>query len=92
MIKHPRREGLFDGRLVGRIGRVAWDLEQSAAREAKGLNEQDESLEDLQVPEHARLVSMDIEYATDDERRARVKLANAVEMQRGEGTIVDIEF
>ena len=92
MIKHPRREGLFDGRLVGRIGRVAWDLEQSAAREAKGLNEQDESLEDLQVPEHARLVSMDIEYATDDERRARVKLANAVEMQMGEGTIVDIEF
>lgn len=92
VIKHPRREGLFDGRLVGRIGRVAWDLEQSAAREAKGLNEQDESLEDLQVPEHARLVSMDIEYATDDERRARVKLANAVEMQRGEGTIVDIEF
>lgn len=92
MIKHPRREGLFDGRLVGRIGRVAWDLEQSAAREAKGSNEQDESLEDLQVPEHARLVSMDIEYATDDERRARVKLANAVEMQRGDGTIVDIEF
>lgn len=94
MSKHPRREGLFDGRLTGRIGKIAWDLEQSAARRELGLNEYVEGAgqEDLVVPEHLRLVFMDVEYAKDDERWARVRLANAMEMRHGGGTTVTIEY
>lgn len=98
MLAHPRREGLFDGRLAGRIGMMAWGLEQGAARKAMGLDVQTEAVGegnlqgDLMVPEHARIVFMDIEYGTDDEHRARVRLANAGEMQRGGGTVVKIEY
>jgi hypothetical protein len=98
MLAHPRREGLFDGRLAGRIGMMAWELEQGAARKAMGLGGQMEAAGegdlkgDLIVPEHARIVFMDIEYGTDDEHRARIMLANAGEMQRGGGTVVEIEY
>ena len=44
------------------------------------------------VPEHLRLVYMDVEYAKDDEHRARVNLANGMQHMRGEYTTVDIEF
>ncbi|KAF2633224.1 hypothetical protein BU25DRAFT_444037 [Macroventuria anomochaeta] len=61
MLKHPRREGLFDGRLAGRIGMVAWELEQGAARKEMGLDKHVEGEGDLEVPEHARIVFMDVE-------------------------------
>lgn len=92
MLKHPRREGLFDGRLVGRVGMVAWGLEQGAARREMGLGEYGEGMEDLVVPEHLRFVFMDVDFAQDDERRATVKLANAVDLRSGGGTVVTIEY
>lgn len=80
--------------MTGRIGKIAWDLEQSAARRELGLNEYVEGAgqEELVVPEHLRLVFMDVEYAKDDERWARVRLANAMEMRHGGGTTVTIEY
>ncbi|KAF1926879.1 uncharacterized protein M421DRAFT_93772 [Didymella exigua CBS 183.55] len=39
MAKHSRREGMFDGRLAGCIGRIALALEQSAARRELELGE-----------------------------------------------------
>ncbi|KAJ8118813.1 hypothetical protein OPT61_g282 [Boeremia exigua] len=92
MLKHPRREGLFDGRLVGKVGMVAWGLEQTAARKEMGLGEYVEGMEDLVVPEHLRFVFMDVEYAKDDERMARVKLANAVDLSNGVGTVLTVQY
>lgn len=92
MLKHPRREGLFDGRLVGKVGMVAWGLEQSAARREMQLGEYVEGMEDLIVPEHLRFVYMDVEHARDEERWARVKLANAVDLGTGGGTVVTFKY
>ena len=94
MLKHPRREGLFDGRLMGRVGMVAWGLEQGAARREMGLEEyvEGKGQADVIVPEDLRFVFMDVEYAVDDERWARVKLANAVEMGSGGGTTFTVEW
>jgi len=92
MLKHPRREGLFDGRLMGKIGMVAWGLEQGAARIEMGMGEYGEGVGDLVVPEQLRFVFLDVELATDEERRARVKLANAVDLSSGGGTVVTIEY
>jgi hypothetical protein len=88
----PRREGSFDGQMAGQIGAVAWELEQAAARKEAGVDVVGEGQEDLVVPDHLRLVYMDVEYAEDDEHRARVKLANGMQHMRGEYTTVDIEF
>ncbi|KAF3000973.1 hypothetical protein E8E13_009304 [Curvularia kusanoi] len=102
----PRREGLFDAKLAGRIGARAWEVEQRAAREEVGWEggyETDTGMEggldgqagfdgDLVVPQHLRLVYMDVEFARDGEGRARVKLANGVQLMRGETTVVDVEF
>ncbi|KAF3033482.1 hypothetical protein E8E12_001561 [Didymella heteroderae] len=95
MAKHPRREGIFDGRLAGQIGKVAWGLEQSAARRELGLDEYVEGSgqEDLVVPDHLRLTFMDTEYAKDDERWARVRLANAMQNgYEGGGTTLTIHY
>ncbi|KAJ4990640.1 C6 zinc finger protein [Stagonosporopsis vannaccii] len=92
MLKHPRREGLFEGRLMGKVGMVAWGLEQGAARREIGMGEYGDGVEDLVVPEHLRFVFLDVEFATDDERRARVKLANAVDLRSGGGTVVTIDY
>jgi hypothetical protein len=93
--KHPMREGILDGRLTGQIARIAWGLEQSAARRELGLDEYVEGSgqEDLVVPDHLRLTFMDTEYAKDGERWARIRLANEVQNgQAGGGTIVTIHY
>lgn len=90
--EHPRREGLFDGRLAGQIGKVAWGLEQDAARRELGMDVSDGEEGDLQVPEHSQIVFMDVEYPKDGGGRAKVMLANAVQMGRGEGTIVYLDY
>ncbi|KAH6642572.1 hypothetical protein C7974DRAFT_104882 [Boeremia exigua] len=92
MLKHPRREGLFDGRAAGKIGMAAWRLEQSAAREEMGLSVYEDGMKDLVVPEHLRFVFMDVEFAKDDEHWVRVKFANAVDLRSGGGTVVTIEY
>lgn len=95
MATYPRREGLFDGRPMGQIGRVAWGLEQSAARRELGLDEYVEGggQEDLVVPDHLRLVFMDAEYAKDDERWVNIRFANVMEDgPGGGGTTVAIHF
>lgn len=81
--KHPRREGNLDGRLVGQIGRIAWGLEQNAARRELGLGEYVEGSgqQDLVVPDHLRMTFMDTDWDKDDERWARIRVANA--MQNG---------
>ena len=88
----PRREGSFDGQMAGQIGIVAWELEQAAARKEAGVDVGGEGQEDLVVPDHLRLVYMDVEYAKDDEHRAKVKFANGMQHMRGEFTVADIEF
>jgi hypothetical protein len=88
----PRREGSFDGQMVGKIGTVAWELEQAAARKEAGVPAGGEGHEDLVVPEHLRLVYIDVEYVKDDGHRAKVKLANRMQLMRGEPIIVDIKF
>lgn len=98
LLSHPRREGVFDGRLAGRIGQAAWRLEQRAVRRELGLPGCcDEAGEwgadaDLLVPEHLRIVHMDIEYPEGDVCRARVWLASAGEVERGGGTVVEIDW
>jgi hypothetical protein len=93
--KHPRREGNLDGRLVGQIARIAWGLEQSAARRELGLEEYVEGggQEDLVVPDHLRLTFMDTEWEKDDDRCARIRLAT--DMQNGHeggGTVFTIRY
>lgn len=84
--------------LAGRVGKVAWRLEQDSVRRGLGMAvASNEDLEwasdnDLPVPEHLRIVFMDVEYPTGEVHKARVKLANAVEMAQGRGTVVDIEW
>lgn len=89
MLAHPRREGLFDGQLAGKIGQEAWKLEQTAARQALGLAEA--HTEDLAVPEHLRMAFVHISYAQ-DQHTAIVKLANGQEMKTGGGFVVRIEW
>ncbi|KAF9701186.1 hypothetical protein EKO04_000067 [Ascochyta lentis] len=90
MLSHPRREGLFDGMLAGRIGRVAWGLEQAGARRELSVDGGRGEEGDLVVPEVARMVHVDVHQ--EGPWRARVKLANAGEVRRGGGTVVWIEW
>ncbi|KAF1363793.1 hypothetical protein EJ07DRAFT_172684 [Lizonia empirigonia] len=98
LLSHPRREGMFDGRLAGRIGQAAWRLEQRAVRRELGLpgccDEDRESGADahLLIPEHLRIVHMDVEYPEGEVCRARVWLASAAEVERGGGTVVEIDW
>lgn len=93
MQKHPRREGLFDGLLASRIGKMAWDLEQDAARKALGLHGGSaDNSEDLVVPEHLRIVFMDVVYPEEVEGKARVKLASAMDLGTGGGTTVELDW
>lgn len=90
--QHPRREGLFDGRLAGQIAKVVWDLEQDAARTELGRDAGRDDQDDLQVPEHLQIVFMDVEYPKDDGYKAKVVLANAAQIGRGEGTVVYLDY
>lgn len=93
--EHPRREGNLDGRLVGQIGKVAWALEQSAARRELGLGDYVEGRgqEDLVVPDHLRLIFMDIEWDKDDERWAKIRVANVMQNgPEGGGTVFTIHY
>ncbi|UPX18216.1 uncharacterized protein EKO05_0008522 [Ascochyta rabiei] len=91
MLSHPRREGLFDGVLAGRIGRVAWGLEQAGAGGVDRITDgSGEGSGDLIVPETARMVGLDVHH--EGPWRARVRLADAEQMRRGGGTVVWIEW
>jgi hypothetical protein len=79
----------------GWLARIAWGLEQSAARRELGLEEYVEGggQEDLVVPDHLRLTFMDTEWEKDDDRCARIRLAT--DMQNGHeggGTVFTIRY
>lgn len=90
--RHPRREGLFDGQMMGAIGTLAWRLEQDAAKKAMARGADVEVQEDLVVPDHLRFVYLDVQYAKDDDHKAKVKFANSMQLMKGEATIVDLEY
>jgi hypothetical protein len=90
LLQYPRREGMCDGLLAGRVSSDMLQWEQEFTRAALGLGPPGPGDEDLEVPDHLRIMPSRVCYMQDDDRKARLEFANAQAMARGEAGIVKV--
>jgi hypothetical protein len=90
LLQYPRREGMCDGLLAGQVTSDILQWEQECTREALGLGPMRPGDEDLEVPEHLRIMPSRVCYMHDEERKARLEFANAQAMAKGEAGIVRV--
>ncbi|PVI02280.1 hypothetical protein DM02DRAFT_311331 [Periconia macrospinosa] len=76
MLKYPRREACWDGPMAGKIAWEAVLLEQQSVRDEFGIFG---GTEQLAVPEHLRIRSVEMEYVGSTGIRIRFKNMRAVE-------------
>jgi predicted RNA-binding Zn ribbon-like protein len=90
LLKYPRREGMCDGLLAGQVTSDMLQWEQEYTRAALGLEPPGPDDEDLEVPDHLRIMPSRVCYMQNDNRKARLEFSNAQAMARGEAGIVRV--
>jgi hypothetical protein len=82
MLTHPRREGFWDGMLAGQIAEEALKLEQERTRAELGVFDLDIS-QDLEVPEHLRIIAFYLTHPEDSDRTVKVEFSDARDLAIG---------
>jgi hypothetical protein len=82
MLTHPRREGFWDGMLAGQIAEEALKLEQERTRAELGVFDLDTS-QDLEVPEHLRIIAFYLTHPEDSDRTVKVEFSDARDIAIG---------
>jgi hypothetical protein len=82
MLSHPRREGFWDGMLAGQIAQEGLRLEQEHTRAELGVQEGD-APQDLEVPEHLRIIAFYLTHPKDCDRTVKVEFSDARDLAIG---------
>jgi hypothetical protein len=90
LLQYPRREGMYDGILAGQVSSDMLRWEQECTRAELGLGPAEPGDEDLEVPDHLRIMSFRVSYMQDDDRKAKLEYTNARAMAKGEKGLVKL--